>query len=147
MPTKVQVRGNVSRDDVEAALWQWSGWQADQRLVDELLDVIDRYVQSAIPRPAQAMRPAPAPVRRAPVVKAAPVVRPAVVKVRVAEPVDPSLDTPRKCTQCGFTMALRQFNRDVKSRGGRKAQCKICENINRGRRRLAKKAKAAEVGQ
>lgn len=35
--------GIATRSDIEKALWQWSGWQADQRGVDALLSLIDRY--------------------------------------------------------------------------------------------------------
>ena len=37
-----------SREEVEALLWRWSGWQADQRGVDEVLDAIDRHVRAKV---------------------------------------------------------------------------------------------------
>lgn len=44
----------ATRDDIEAALWRWSGWQADQRSVDELLGLIDQYAQApTVPRAAR----------------------------------------------------------------------------------------------
>lgn len=33
----------TTRDDIEAALWQWSEWRADQRRVDAVLSLVDRY--------------------------------------------------------------------------------------------------------
>lgn len=37
-----------SREEVETLLWRWSGWQPDQRGVDEVLDAIDRHVRSKV---------------------------------------------------------------------------------------------------
>lgn len=39
---------SVGRDGVEKALWRWSGWKADQVIVDELLTVIDRYTRAEV---------------------------------------------------------------------------------------------------
>lgn len=39
----------VSRSEIEAALWKWSGWQADQRAVDELLTLVDQYAAHPAP--------------------------------------------------------------------------------------------------
>lgn len=33
----------LTRDDVEAAVWKLSGWRVDQRELDDLLDLVDRY--------------------------------------------------------------------------------------------------------
>lgn len=33
----------TTRDDIEAALWQWSEWRADQRRVDAVLSLVDEY--------------------------------------------------------------------------------------------------------
>jgi hypothetical protein len=41
--------GIATRDDVEAALWRWSGWKADQRSVDALMTVVDQWVGSIQP--------------------------------------------------------------------------------------------------
>lgn len=35
-------------DDVEATLWRWSGWKADQRSVDAVLEVVERHVRSKV---------------------------------------------------------------------------------------------------
>lgn len=35
--------GQLSRDDVERAIWALTGWRGEQSMVDELLAVIDRY--------------------------------------------------------------------------------------------------------
>jgi len=32
-----------TRDDIEAALWRWSEWRADQRRVDAVLRLVDEY--------------------------------------------------------------------------------------------------------
>lgn len=36
----------VSRADIEAALWKWTGWQADQRAVDDVLTLVDQYTDA-----------------------------------------------------------------------------------------------------
>ena len=52
----------VTRDDVQQGLWRWSGWKADQRLVDEMLALVDGYAatgqQAADDSLAQARREA-----------------------------------------------------------------------------------------
>lgn len=40
----------AGRDDVEKALWRWSGWKADQRGVDTILEVVDQYVRGQVER-------------------------------------------------------------------------------------------------
>lgn len=43
----------VSRSEIEAALWKWSGWKADQRAVNELLSLVDQYAGQPAPLPKQ----------------------------------------------------------------------------------------------
>jgi hypothetical protein len=42
----VTQNGPVTRDDIEQALWRWTGWTADQRKVDDVLSLVDRLVSS-----------------------------------------------------------------------------------------------------
>lgn len=39
----------ATRDDIEGALWRWSEWRADQRGVDEVMALIDRYAEAVSP--------------------------------------------------------------------------------------------------
>lgn len=44
----------VTRDDIEQALWRWTGWTADQSKVEDVLSLIDRLVESGQGRRAVA---------------------------------------------------------------------------------------------
>lgn len=88
----------VNRDDIEKALWKWSGWQADQRSVDTILGLVDQY-------------------------------KPGAVTVQLPT------EKRRRCSQCGAVKPIDRFKPDYKGRGGRRAQCRDCENARRRERR------------
>lgn len=150
--------GPVTRDDIEAALWRWSGWKADQVLVDALLDHVDRYVtgdvvelarteaaqilQSARDE-AEAMRPPPAicpsceaaiaEAKAARETAAATAAKKRIPRQRVPE-------TDRRCQDCERVKGIDRFNKDVKARNGRKPMCKDCEAVRRAARPTVAKA-------
>lgn len=158
------------REDIERALWRWSEWQADQLRVDALLGLIDQYkltadvldpfladimaqaaadadqITAAARREAETMRPPPA---LCPGCEAAVKGAQASHQERANKPdrrrgKRPRVpETDRKCRDCGIVKGIDRFNRDVKSRNGRKAQCKQCEAGQRAERRTTSRAKAA----
>lgn len=155
----------VSRADVEAELWRWSGWKAQQQAVDAVLNLVARYkvdasdldplvedimaqarsdamrIIAAARKEAEAMRPPPAlcpgcvSVTEEAAAKRRERSASAGKRVRVPE-------TVRKCRDCGIVKGIDRFNRDVKSRNGRKAQCKECEAGQRKGRRTVARAQA-----
>lgn len=155
----------VGRADVEAALWRWSGWKAEQQGVDAILKLIAEYhlgapdldpliedimaqarsdamqIIAAARKEADAMRPPPAlcPSCTAAGEQAAAERRARTygAKKRIRVP-----ETDRKCRDCGIVKGIDRFNRDVKSRNGRKAQCKECEAGQRKERRTVARAQA-----
>lgn len=163
----MRVKSQVSRADIEATLWRWSGWTAEQRGVDAVLLDIDRYKLSQddldplvsiilaearaqaqqivedARRVAETMRPPPAlcPGCEAAVKEAQAARQEAAERRKGRRPRVP--ETDRKCRDCGVVKGIDRFNKDVKSRNGRKAQCKECEAGQRKERRSYAKAKAS----
>lgn len=151
----------VNRDGIESALWRWSGWKADQVLVDALLDHVDRYkvtapdadpivrrivdqahneaerIVEAARAAAEAMRPPPALCMgcQAAVSEAQAKREATVRKKRVRVP-----ETDRRCADCKAVKGIDRFNRDVKARNGRKPMCKDCEADRRAARPTVAKA-------
>jgi hypothetical protein len=114
-------------------LWEWSGWKADQRAVDAVLQVVDRYAagHSATPEPPSAV---PEQRTRYAVPLNGYLDTDGLLWVRVgnvpdhAEPVE---TRTRKCNLCGGVKPLTRYRKDRKSRGGRKARCMDCDNTKR----------------
>lgn len=155
----------VSRADVEAELWRWSGWTAEQRSVNAVLKLVDKYKLGAADLDpliedimaqarSDAMRIVATARSEAEAMRLPPALCPSCTaageqataerkartygaKKRVRVP-----ETDRKCRDCGIVKGIDRFNRDVKSRNGRKAQCKACESDQRAERRTVAKAKA-----
>lgn len=160
----------ATREDVEAALWRWSGWKADQRNVDAVLDVVDGYVQRKVmasgiaatrqPEPktvetqlqgaveTAAVRPVE-PLRHVPV-DSLPLATyqdaqgGLWVRLATLDVVIETTERTRVCSKCGGVKPISRFNRDRNSRAGRKMQCKDCENAARRahRARVARESEA-----
>jgi hypothetical protein len=136
--------GIATRSDIERALWFWSGWKADQRCVDALLEVIDRYAAGD----QQTMPPSPEPEEQ----PAGPLTEVVVEGISTKAYRDPRgavwvrLDTQpvpwnkdeRPCTLCKQTKPVLQFRKDARATNGRRAQCRECENGKARMRRAAK---------
>lgn len=164
----------VDIGDVERALWSWSGWRADQRGVDAVLEVVRRYGETGAKRAAQdilaqARREAEQIVQSArdEVAAQKAVQKPATRRVgglghapRYTTPIKVTPrpravpqppreadepETHRTCSRCRKTKAIDLFNRDRKSHKGRKAQCKWCESERRKERRDQKRADTREM--
>lgn len=160
----------ATREDVEAALWRWSGWKADQRNVDAVLKVVDGYVQRKVsasgiaatrqpePKPVEtllqgavetdAARPAE-PLRRVPLESV-----PAMsyrdaegalwIRLATLDEITETAERTRVCSKCHGVKPIARFHRDRNSRGGRKMMCKDCENTARRahRARVAQESEA-----
>jgi hypothetical protein len=114
----------ATRSELERVLWRWSGWQADQRCVDAVLETVDAYVRGEV----QAARPICTRQHKKP------------PKPRPKRVVPPSVpEDSRICSRCRRSLPIAEFNRDIKSRNGHKAQCKVCEMERRVERERAKK--------
>lgn len=132
-------KDKVDRSDIEAALWQWSGWKADQRSVDALLTLIDQYAAVAAagaepdPRGAGHWQADLTPLSVA------------TLPLRGFTDADGELwlcmgsiperpvpaERTRKCSQCGAVKEFVRYRPDPRSRGGRKGVCRDCENTRR----------------
>lgn len=160
----------VGRHDIEAALWKWSGWMADQRAVDAVLDLVDRYAQAApaasAPLPCAYEDPEPKVTQTSvqgilerPVQDGSLVYAPQLTAEAYRDPdgvlwlrlgslpanLAENLERTRKCTRCGNVQPIAWFNRDCKSRNGRKAECKKCESKTRADRRRRKNGTSEEI--
>lgn len=128
----------MTRDDVEKLLWMASGWQADEQFVDAVMAAVDEYVAGMGAAPVQGDGEA---VLAAARVEAQRIVDEA--KARAWELVQSAVvDDPNrrfKCTGCGGLKAFDRFGRDVRSEGGRRKQCKDCDNKTKRLRYAAKR--------
>jgi hypothetical protein len=118
----------ITRSDIEAALWAWSGWKADQRSVDELLLLVDRYrpVPDAPTVLEEARREAARIVDKARSDAALLLASP-----ELAQEPAPVL---RTCVSCGEDKPLSRFRLTGKGDGNRRRQCGHCEWVTRKRR-------------
>lgn len=136
----------VTRADIERTVWRLSGWRVEQRSVDTLLDLVDRYVgqgQAAGSVVKTAVRP---PARLDPLPAATtpgcPSRTPGLCKeCRCGgEPVE----TERQCRACLQTHPIAHFRINSKKNkrkpSTRRWQCMTCEATAREERR--KKAAA-----
>jgi hypothetical protein len=137
----------ITRDEIEAALWRWSGWRADQRGVDDILGMVERY---ADPVRSQAVDGGPACVR-----ETAPADLSALGRTEVTSTVfvdargtlwvrlepDPAANGEplRVCTCCLKPKNLLQYRADTSAPEGRRTQCRDCENAKRRIRTKRKK--------
>lgn len=164
----------VTRGELEKALWRWSGWKADQRLVDELLTVIDRYaapasldqarrdaqqiVQSArdeaaavrvqVQQSSESPSDAPAPILSHPLQVAGFQDADGVLWVSlgsVPDSVTVSGERRRKCSGCGGVKPIARYRKDSKSVGGRKRRCMDCENEKRREKRANRLVGSGEL--
>lgn len=134
----------VSRSDVEKALWMASGWQADQRYVDTVMAKVDEYAAGVS---GVEMPPSPdvshildqAHAEAARILGDAHAEAQRVRQSAVVE--DPN--RRRKCSSCGALKFPDRFGRDKRSDGGRRKQCKDCDNSTKRRRYAQVKAGVA----
>lgn len=126
----------ATRSDVEAELWRWSGWKADQHSVDALLAVVDRYAHG---EPVHDLEPEPPESPPADLVAVPWHTLPirsfrdpdGLVWVCLGAVPTAPVERTRKCTGCGAVKRLDRYKLDPASRGGRKTRCRDCENLRR----------------
>lgn len=63
-----------------------------------------------------------------------------------AEPMPGDLEKTRRCTRCRGVKVITRFSRDARSRAGRKAMCKDCENVARRERYMTRTSVSQEEG-
>lgn len=166
--------GITTRDDIEAALWRWSGWRAEQPAVDDLLRLIDQYARRADTGAQRAADDvlARARIEAAQIVQSARDEAAAIQSAARKSPERPSLtltemdpagvstdvwrdargavwvrivSTPaitgertKRCTACKVVKGELLFRPDARAGGGRRAQCRDCENDRIKKRRTKK---------
>lgn len=129
----------ITRDDIEAALWRWSGWQADQRAVDDILGMVERYAGTGRVRttdvgPArthEATSPAPEYLGVTDVTATVYTDPRGVLWVRLDPDPAVSGEPPRICTACLKSKRVLEFRADYGRPDGRRTQCRDCENEKR----------------
>jgi hypothetical protein len=131
----------VTRTDVEKTLWMASGWQADQRYVDTVMAKVDAYAAGA-PEPAGVDMAAVSDQAQEILDQARAEAERIVAMARFeASVLGASVDDPnrrRKCSTCGAVKPGERFGRDSRSVGGRRKQCKDCDNVTKRKRYAAK---------
>lgn len=152
----------VTREDIEAELWRWSEWRADQRGVDAVLSRVDQYkltvsdVTASVDQLLAQARNEAAQIVQSAKEEAAAVAPPPALCLGCQAAINEAIakrearqgkrlrvpETDRKCSCCARVKGIDRFNRDVKARNGRKPQCKECEAVQRADRRTVAKAKA-----
>lgn len=134
----------VTRDDVEKTLWMASGWQADQRYVDTVMAKVDEYAAGAsgvgMPSPPDVSHVLDqAQAEAAQILSDAYAEAQRVKQSAIVE--DPN--RRRKCSTCGALKLPDRFGRDRRSDGGRRKQCRDCDNSTKRRRYAQVKAEVA----
>ncbi len=134
----------VTRDDIERALYRWTEWRVDQRGIDEIMSLVDRLAPVLV-EPADTDMPTRRAAKLSTAVSAEAYRAPGgALWLRLGDLPDELTDVvgeTRQCSWCRGVKAITRFRKDKASKGGRRARCQDCENSATREREANKKRK------